>query len=315
MCSQIERAAAGGRPPLLLDGALGTELERVGCETALPLWSAAALVTAPARVAAIHRAHAAAGAELLTTNTFRTQERTLARGGLGGRARELTRLAAELARAAAEEAPHETWVLGSCAPLEDCYRPDLVPDDAALEREHRAHAENLAASGVDALAIETLNSVREAVIAMCAARETGLPVLVSFVCDVEARLLSGEPLAAALTAVAEWQPFAVGVNCLPPEAVARCVPHLARSGLPFAAYANLGAPLPSGAFRSRDDTQPDAFAALAGRWATAGAAIVGGCCGTRPAHVRAMRAVLGGAPTAERRGARTGSSHTVRGEG
>ncbi len=77
-----------------------------------------------------------AGAEVLTANTFRTHRRTLAKGGLGERSRELTALAVRLAREAATSAGRPIFVAGSLAPLEDCYRPDLVPDDAALEREH-----------------------------------------------------------------------------------------------------------------------------------------------------------------------------------
>ena len=295
MCSQIGRASAGARPPLLLDGALGTELERLGCETGLPLWSAGALVTAPDRVAEVHLAYARAGAELLTTNTFRTQERTLARAGLAGRARELTLRAVALARSACDASESARWVLGSSAPLEDCYRPDLVPGPAELEREHRAHAELLAEGGVDAIAIETMNTIRESVTALRAARQTGVPVLVSFVCGADARLLSGEPLADALAAIADLEPIAVGVNCLPPSAVEPCMPVLAASAFPFAVYANLGAPTSSGGFRPSEDTTPTAFAELALGWRRAGAAIVGGCCGTRPAHVSAMRARLGDA--------------------
>lgn len=271
---------------------MGTELERLGCETGLPLWSAGALVTAPDRVAEVHLAHARAGAELLTTNTFRTQERTLARAGLAGRARELTLRAVALARTACTDSGSPRWVLGSCAPLEDCYRPDLVPGSAELEREHRAHAELLAEGGVDAILIETLNTAREAVAALRAARRTDLPVLVSFVCGPDARLLSGEPLADALDSIAELEPAAVGVNCLPAFAVERCLPVLAASALPFSVYANLGAPTSRGEFRPSEDTTPTAFAELAAGWGRAGAAIVGGCCGTRPAHVSAMRALF-----------------------
>ncbi|MCC6642745.1 MAG: homocysteine S-methyltransferase family protein, partial [Deltaproteobacteria bacterium] len=86
---------------MILDGALGTELERRGVPSALPLWSAHALLERPDLVRAIHAEYVAAGAEILTANTFRTQERTLARAGFGARAAELTALAVRLAREAA----------------------------------------------------------------------------------------------------------------------------------------------------------------------------------------------------------------------
>ena len=146
------RARLVAGPPLLLDGALGTELERRGAPSALPLWSTHALLHRPALVQAIHREYVAAGAAVLTANTFRTQRRTLARAGLTEAAAALTARAVALARAAAagaDPAADAVLVAGSAPPLEDCYRPDLVPDDAALAREHAEHARNLAAAGAD----------------------------------------------------------------------------------------------------------------------------------------------------------------------
>lgn len=255
----------------------------------MPLWSAAALIETPRAVEAIHRAYAAAGAEVLTANTFRTQERTLARGGVAGRARELTARAVALCRAAAGGA----WVAGSVSPLEDCYRPDRVPPDAELEREHSLHATHLAEAGCDLLLVETHNTLREAVIALRRARATGLPVWVSLVCQSGARLLSGEHLAAALRALAPLGPQAVGVNCLSLAAVDDALPALARAGLPFGAYPNLASatPRPDAPFsatEARVECDPEQFAAAAERWVAAGARFVGGCCGTGPDHIAAL---------------------------
>ena len=108
--------------PLLLDGATGTELERRGSPTGLPLWSAHALLEDPGLVQRIHADYAAAGADVLTANTFRTQRRTLARGGVGERAAELTSTAVALARRAAAEASNRrpVFVVGSAPTLEEC---------------------------------------------------------------------------------------------------------------------------------------------------------------------------------------------------
>lgn len=287
-----ERVAAG--PPILLDGALGTEIERRGIPAGLPLWSSHALLEAPDAVVAIHREQAAAGAEVLTAATFRTQRRSLARAGLGERGEELTRRAVELARHAAEASGRRIWVAGSASPLEDCYRPDLVPEAAACEREHREHADNLARAGVDLIAVETLGSVREAVAAANAAAATGLPFWVSFTCGENGRLLSGEGLSGALERVGASGPLLVAVNCVPPSTVARCLSVLAGSGRPFGVYPNLGAPLPNGVGRTHD-CSPDQLADLARGWCGAGARLIGGCCGTRPEHVRALAAVLASA--------------------
>jgi S-methylmethionine-dependent homocysteine/selenocysteine methylase len=283
-------ARLAGADLLLLDGATGTELERRGAPVSLPLWSSHALLHAPELVTAIHAEYAAAGADLLTANSFRSQRRNLERGGLGERARELTALAVQLARSAAREvaAEREVFVLGSAPPLEDCYRPDLVPDAAALSREHAEHAEHLAAAGVDAILVETMNCVREAVAAVHAARATGLPVLVSFACWDGPRLLSGQPLAEALSAVLPEEPAAVLLNCLPPSNVAACLPLLRDCGRRFGVYPNLGAPLDEAGRTRSEACEPEAFAELALGWRASGASLLGGCCGTTPAHIDAL---------------------------
>jgi S-methylmethionine-dependent homocysteine/selenocysteine methylase len=178
----LEQRLSSGET-LLLDGATGTELERRGAPTGLPLWSAPALRDRPELVEEIHADYAAAGVDALTANTFRTQRRTLSRGGWGDQARALTQRAVALARRAATRVAPErrVFLLGSAPTLEDCYRPDLVPDEATLALEHREHAEHLVAASVDAILVETMNTVREAVGATRAAREAGAAVLVSFV--------------------------------------------------------------------------------------------------------------------------------------
>jgi S-methylmethionine-dependent homocysteine/selenocysteine methylase len=286
-----ERLRSG--PVLLLDGALGTELERRGAPVTLPLWSTHALLRDPELVRSVHADYVAAGAEALTANTFRTQRRVLARAGIGERARELTALAVSLARdAVAPGATRRVFVLGSAPTLEDCYRPDLVPGAEALAREHAEHAEHLADAGVDAILIETMNTLREAVAAARAARGVGLPFLVSFACWEGDALLGGEPLPRALDAAAAEGTDALLVNCLPCSNVAACLPALRAAGLPFGVYANLGAPgVTSGAGRT-EHYDPEAFAAQAAPWVGAGARVVGGCCGTTPGHIRALAEML-----------------------
>jgi hypothetical protein len=162
-------------------------------------------------------------------------------------------------------------VLGSAPPLEDCFHPERVPDDATLAREHGEHARHLVEAGADAVLVETMNTIREAVAAVRAARECGAPVFASFVSRGRARLLSGEPLDEAVDAVARLGPLAVGVNCLPPGAVPPCLAVLQRAQLPFFVYANLIGP--------GEERSPEEYARCAAGWIEAGARIVGGCCG------------------------------------
>ncbi len=274
--------------PLLLDAALGTELNRRGADTSGPLWSARALEEHPALVLAIHGENVAAGADVVTAGTFRTHRRTA-----GRKARDLTRRAVALAREAASTAGRRVLVAGSLAPLEDCYRPDLVPADGELEREHAEQAEALAAAGADLILVETVNTAREWRAAVRAAAATALAVVACAAGDGEGHLLSGEPLGPSAAALAELPvpPSAVGVNCVPARRLARDLAAVAASvpGFRLAGYGNAGLPLDPRDSAFTEPVDPDAYALLAAGWLDLGARIVGGCCGTRAGHVRALR--------------------------
>jgi S-methylmethionine-dependent homocysteine/selenocysteine methylase len=119
-------------------------------------------------------------------------------------------------------------------------------------------------------------------------------VLVSFVCWEGATLLSGERLADAAAAVKSLAPAALLVNCLPPSNAMACLEVLAGAGLPFGVYANLGAPDDETGFRRSEAVSPRGVAAAAAAWAARGARVIGGCCGTTPAHIEAIRQSLRG---------------------
>lgn len=273
---------------------MGTELERRGAATRLPLWSARALLEAPDAVREIHRDDVAAGADILTANTFRTHRRTLAQEGLGERCAELTRKAVTLAREAVADAGRPVFVVGSLSPLEDCYSPDLVPEDSALEKEHGAQAQALLSAGVDGILVETHNTVRELAAAVHAAKATGLPVIASMVTDGEGHLLSGESIDEAARAVEPLRPDLLSINCVPAGRLARDLERLdaATPGVPLAAYGNLGPPTGEGGTIFAFDVPPAQYAELAFEWLTIGARIIGGCCGTTSAHTAALRRML-----------------------
>jgi len=309
----LARLAGRGRP-LLLDGATGSELERAGLATGLPLWSTHALLESPERVGEIHAAYARAGAEIVTANTFRTQRRTLARVGLADQDAPLTQQAVGLARSAMRESPgcdgdrsardvdggreHDRqatgrrWVAGSLPPLEDCYRPDLVPEEASLAREHGRQAELLAAAGVDLILIETMNSRREARAAAQAAALTGLPFVVGFVSWTPGQLLSGESFSEAAREVLDLGAASVGVNCVPPASLDASRRKLRTLGVGLLVSPNLGQPDDTTGFRRQDVAGPHGFAEALAPWLDDGASLVGGCCGTTPDHIRALARML-----------------------
>ncbi len=275
-------------PPLLLDGATGTELERRGVATPAPLWSAAALLDQPQIVERIHADYVAAGAEILVANTFRTGPRALRAAGIEQRGPELNRLAVRLGRRAA--GGRDVLVAASVAPVEDCYSPQLVPDEPTLVSEHGRLIRWLAGAAPDLIWIETMGTVREARAAAAAAAAAGLPFVVSLIAGESGALLSGEPLEAAVAAVEPSGPLAIGLNCIPPRGLTALLPRLRRAtGRPLAAYAHIDNARPIPGWRYAERMTPEEYAAAAGAWVDLGVAIIGGCCGTTPAHIAALR--------------------------
>jgi S-methylmethionine-dependent homocysteine/selenocysteine methylase len=284
----------GRKRPLILDGAMGTELQRRGVDTGLPLWSAHALIHRPEVVLKIHRDYIDAGAEIITTNTFRTTRRTFRRAGTTDRSAELTALAVRLAHEAVAPFPgRELLIAGCIAPLEDCYRPDLVPAEPELEAEHSELALRLAAAGVDFLLLETMNTIREAAAACRAATATGLETIVSFLCRSDGQLPSGESLDEAVRTLLPLGPTGLSVNCVPPRSLSLALSQLRSStGLPLAAYGNVGRPEGEPGTEFTPDMDPEEYARFGRSWFETGASIIGGCCGTTPDYIRTLNNTL-----------------------
>jgi S-methylmethionine-dependent homocysteine/selenocysteine methylase len=267
--------------PVLLDGALGTELEARGFDLPLPLWTARAVLERADLVWEIHRDSVEAGADVLTAGTFRTSRHGLAKAGLEARSGELTLAAVRLARSACSAATRPVFIAGSIAPLEDCYRPDLAPDDETLAREHLHHAAQLAKAGVDLLLVETQNSAREALAAARAALGFHLPVWVSLLPKNASELLNGDALR-PLT----HELFALGINAL----LVNCAsPEIVR-----AAYSTLRAEFGDRALGGypnllNRDVSPAEFAQWCRTMQQQGANIIGGCCGCGPELIAAAR--------------------------
>jgi len=281
---------------LILDGATGTELNRRGVDTGLPLWSANALLNErdATILQGIHEDYLRAGADIITTNTFRTHRRALASSGNADHALELTRRAVDIARAAIisvnSDAPK--FIAGSISTLEDCYRPDLVPSDDELRAEHSDRILHLVECGVDLILIETINTIREAVIMAKLAVATGTPVVVSFVCDRDGKILSGETLTEAANQLLPLGISVIGVNCGPTPNLAKPLAELQAAcgkDFPLIAYGNIGYADEEVGWVNTDSENPKAYCEHAIHWPVK---IVGGCCGTTPEHVHQLKLAL-----------------------
>jgi S-methylmethionine-dependent homocysteine/selenocysteine methylase len=262
-----------------LDGPMGTELVRRGVPVPPPAWSAHALDMAPDVVSAIHRDYAEAGATIHTANTFRTQQRSV-----GTRWDALLRRAVHIARSTV---PSGHRIAGSIAPLEDCYRPDLSPGEGSRP-EHAKRAQALADAGVDLILCETFPHGTEARVAVQEAVRTGSETWVALTAGPDASLMTPMAMREAATACAAEGALAVLVNCTPATRTLAYVEALAKVGVAFGAYANAGGPDDHIGFGADAQEGANIYASLARRWLDAGATIIGGCCGTGPAHIEAL---------------------------
>ncbi len=263
----------------ILDGAIGTELVSRGLELRAPEWSARAVWDAPDLLAEVHAEYAQAGATLHTANTFRTQPRALgpAWESVLGRA----------VRIARESVMPGQSVLGSMAPIEDCYRPDLSPG-AAARAEHRAVASALAKAGCDRILCETFAHGTEASVAAEEALATGLPVWVSLTAGPFGDLLSPRALAEIAEALASSGIERLLLNCIAATRMDAYLDALGSLSVPIGVYANAGREEEALGWGSSGPRAAQAYADLAERWTNAGATVVGGCCGTGPLHIRAI---------------------------
>jgi S-methylmethionine-dependent homocysteine/selenocysteine methylase len=287
--------------PLLLDGGTGRELRRRGVPILDTIWSANALVVAPHTVREVHLDYIAAGADVITTNTYGIIRSELAKEGIEERYAELNRMAGDLARQAREEGGREIAIAGSLPPLRGSYRPDLVGPLAEILPQYREQVE-LLAPYVDVFLCETMSSAAEGFAAATAAAESGKPVWVSWTLgeDHSGNLRSGESVRQAAAAIAHLPIAAFLVNCCAPESIAAAMPELAALGRgPIGGYANAFRPVPAdwvmdrdGLLPLREDLDPEDYAGHVARWHADGARIVGGCCGTGPEHIARLRRMM-----------------------
>jgi enediyne biosynthesis protein CalE2 len=292
---------------LRLDGGLATELQRAGLPMRAPWWTTRALLTEQGRtlLRGVHERYLAAGAQIITANTFRCNLRALVRAAaldtLAGDPSWLVQAAVGAAQAArtamsgAGGCDGGVLVAASMAPVADCYRPDLVPPDDELRVEHRWLATSLVRAGADFVLIETMNSAREARIALEQVQAVGGRAWVSFVCQDGEHLLSGEPLSGAARAALADGAQAVLVNCTPLEHTQRCLEVLRASCAgTIGAYPNVEDRSGVAEWTHVDRVFPTAasppeFAEIAYRWhAEYGVSVLGGCCGSTPAHIAAL---------------------------
>lgn len=274
---------------VLFDGAMGTELMARGLAPGMApeIWN----VERPDLVKQVHGEYIAAGADVVSTNTFGGNPLNLSGHGLEGRAYELNFAAARLAR---ESAPAGRYVAGSMGPTGKFLRPqgEYVEQDFAAA--YADQVRGLAAGGVDVLLIETQYDLREALAALRGARSvSSLPVFVTMTFNAFPRgyfTLMGDTVARCAAELEKEGAGALGANCtLNSEQMVGCVRALREAtALPVIAQANAGQPVIGEDGRVGYSQKLEDYVRFVPEIVWAGAGFVGGCCGTNPSFIRAM---------------------------
>ncbi|WP_414906996.1 homocysteine S-methyltransferase family protein [Pseudomonas sp. IT-P253] len=283
----------------LLDGGMGRELQRIGAPFRQPEWSALALIEAPEFVLQAHKAFVAAGARIVTTNSYAVVPFHIGDERFAKLGRTLAERAGRLAHQAASESTEPVTVAGSLPPALGSYRPDLFDHQRSVAI-HRELIAGLQAH-VDVWLAETQSSIAEVRAVAEALGAQPKPLWLSFTLLDEvgqaSRLRSSEPVADAVRVAAELGATVVLFNCSQPEvmaaalAEARDVIQSLGQAIELGVYANAFPPVSAQAeanstlLEIRRDLGPESYLYWSRSWVAAGASIVGGCCGIGPEHI------------------------------
>jgi 5-methyltetrahydrofolate--homocysteine methyltransferase len=271
------------------DGAMGTLLDAQDLgEAPMPeVWN----LRRPDAVQQAHRAYIEAGARMVTTNTIGGNRRRLADAGLEAETVAINRAAAEAAHRAAGDV---AWVAGSVGPTGQFLQPLGPLTVAEVEAIYAEQVEALAEGGVDLILVETHYDMAEACAAIRVARQrTKLPVFATFAFDARGRTMMGLTAAEAARCARDEGATVVGANCGDgPEAITAGLKGMQGvTARPLMAQANAGVPRVTQAMAVWD-VPPEQMVTHARAWCDLGARIIGGCCGTTPAHIAALAVAL-----------------------
>ena len=291
--------------PIILDGGMGRELQRIGAPFQQPEWSAQALIEAPHFISQVHRSFIKAGAEIITTNTYALVPFHIGEKRFNEQGAELITLAANLARECISK-DSNLLVAGCIPPVLGSYRPDLFSVEQAkpllelLVKNQQAD--------VDFWLAETISSIAEAAMIKTRTDVTGKTTWIAFTIHdeiaIEPTLRSGESVYDAVSQIAGQNVSAILFNCSRIEVmesaliVAKQV--LVKKGIDkevqLGVYANNFPPIGelreansnSGVSVIRNDITPKKYSEFASSWLHAGASIIGGCCGVSPEHIKKL---------------------------
>ena len=276
--------------PLILDGAMGSMLQQSGIKSSGSLWMSYANLKYPEKVFNIHKQYIEAGADIITTNTFRTNPTAIESYALRITAKKFVNESVRIAIEASSGLP--VFIAGSNAPAEDCYKVKRDLSKKKLEANHKEHISLLMESGCHFILNETHSHFDEIEIICEFCSRNDIPYVISFFVDEKLKLLSGEKLSEVIKFSLDYNPLAVGINCIKENTFFN---YFNRSSFRFnwGAYLNCG----SGGFSDDNIScgiSPDEYLLSVKKILKKKPSFIGSCCGSSPEHINKIKVLLDG---------------------
>ncbi len=274
--------------PLILDGAMGSLLLEKGINNHLLLWTALSNIEKPDIVKSLHIEYINAGADIITTNTFRTNPYVIKKSNINISTSEFVKIAVSIAKSAHNS--KEVIIAGSNAPAEDCYQKERTISYEELIYNHSTHINELWENSVDVIWNETQSHKDEIEIICNICHQHKLPYIISLYFDDNLKILSGENLYEIVDFIKPFEPLAVGFNCIKPMTFFN---YIEKYTLPekWGFYFNCGA----GDYQ--DDfiicgISPEKYINIIKPLLDLKPLFIGTCCGSNPFHTKAIKELL-----------------------
>jgi S-methylmethionine-dependent homocysteine/selenocysteine methylase len=276
--------------PLILDGAIGSYLQQKGFQADNIIWTTNINHSNPDVIIRIHLEYLNAGADIITTNTFRTNPSAMLKAGIN----DCANYVKEAVKLAMQSAGKKKNILiaGSNPPAEDCYQMNRSITYKELEFNHKYHIDLLIDSGVNFILNETQSHLDEIIIIADHCDQKNIPYVVSFYLDSTLKILSRESLYNIFSLLKDHNPLAIGINCIAPEVFSNLLSTISLPEL-WGFYLNCG----SGNQTDKEiicGVMPDKYIEIVKSNLDYIPSFIGSCCGSNPEHTRKIKELLNG---------------------
>ena len=274
--------------PLLLDGAMGSYLQEKGFKPNNASWMTNVNQTNPDVTIQIHKEYIEAGADIITTNTFRTNPASVE--ATGNKLKSKVKHAVQLAKEASKG--YNVFISGSNAPAEDCYQRDRTISNKELELNHKYHIDLLIDSGVHFILNETQSHLDELKIICDHCFKNNIPYLISLYLNEYGNTLSGESLEYVENFILDYGPLAIGINCISDDLFKNVREQVSNKYF-WGYYLNCGSGNPKDKIITCG-VNPDEYLKVVKESMPYNPSFVGSCCGSNPSHIGKIKEFLDG---------------------